>query len=118
MFLEAGAKNPNPRKRKKQQLKMGHGGTLDSAASGVLGKWAAPGCQVYSLTLVLHLGPVSTRSHISLSVVTSRTPCDNSSGRKGWQIRGYYTWGSLLQVTGKYPQRNVYEMCVLCGSGD
>lgn len=36
--LEAGEQNPNPRKRKKQSLKMGHGGTLDSAASGVLGK--------------------------------------------------------------------------------
>lgn len=35
---EAGVQNPNPRKRKKQTLKMGHGGTLDSAASGVLGK--------------------------------------------------------------------------------
>lgn len=35
---EAGVKNPNPRKRKKQSLKMGHGGTLDSAASGVLGE--------------------------------------------------------------------------------
>lgn len=35
---EAGVKNPNPRKRKKQSLKMGHGGTLDSAASGVLGR--------------------------------------------------------------------------------
>ncbi len=34
---EAGVKNPNPRKRKKQSLKMGHGGTLDSSASGVLG---------------------------------------------------------------------------------
>lgn len=30
--------NPNPRKRKKQALKIGHGGTLDSAASGVLGE--------------------------------------------------------------------------------
>uniref|UniRef100_A0A665X9W5 Pseudouridylate synthase TRUB1 n=1 Tax=Echeneis naucrates TaxID=173247 RepID=A0A665X9W5_ECHNA len=36
LLKEAGAKNPNPRKRKKQSLKMGHGGTLDSAASGVL----------------------------------------------------------------------------------
>ncbi len=35
---EAGVQNPNPRKRKKQSLKMGHGGTLDSSASGVLGK--------------------------------------------------------------------------------
>lgn len=40
--LEAGAKNPNPRKRKKHNLKMGHGGTLDSAASGVLGKLPKP----------------------------------------------------------------------------
>ncbi|KAM3592785.1 uncharacterized protein V6R79_025008 [Siganus canaliculatus] len=36
LLKEAGVKNPNPRKRKKQSLKMGHGGTLDSAASGVL----------------------------------------------------------------------------------
>lgn len=38
IFSEAGVKNFNPRKRKKQEIKMGHGGTLDSAASGVLGK--------------------------------------------------------------------------------
>lgn len=38
IFLEAGVQNLNPRKRKKQEIKMGHGGTLDSAASGVLGK--------------------------------------------------------------------------------
>uniref|UniRef100_A0AAX7SC92 TruB pseudouridine (psi) synthase family member 1 n=1 Tax=Astatotilapia calliptera TaxID=8154 RepID=A0AAX7SC92_ASTCA len=36
LLKEAGVKNPNPRKRKNQSLKMGHGGTLDSAASGVL----------------------------------------------------------------------------------
>uniref|UniRef100_A0A4W5QNF1 TruB pseudouridine (psi) synthase family member 1 n=1 Tax=Hucho hucho TaxID=62062 RepID=A0A4W5QNF1_9TELE len=36
LLKEAGVKDPNPRKRKKQALKMGHGGTLDSAASGVL----------------------------------------------------------------------------------
>lgn len=38
MSTEAGVANPNPRKRKKQALKIGHGGTLDSAASGVLGE--------------------------------------------------------------------------------
>lgn len=38
IFSEAGVQNPNPRKRKKQEIKLGHGGTLDSAASGVLGK--------------------------------------------------------------------------------
>lgn len=37
LFLEAGVDKPNPRKRKKQPIKLGHGGTLDSAASGVLG---------------------------------------------------------------------------------
>ncbi|XP_056222907.1 probable tRNA pseudouridine synthase 1 isoform X2 [Seriola aureovittata] len=36
LLREAGVENPNPRKRRKQSLKMGHGGTLDSAASGVL----------------------------------------------------------------------------------
>ncbi|KAM9837195.1 pseudouridylate synthase TRUB1 [Aulostomus maculatus] len=36
LLKEAGVQNPNPRKRKKQSLKIGHGGTLDSAASGVL----------------------------------------------------------------------------------
>lgn len=38
ILSEAGVQNLNPRKRKKQEIKMGHGGTLDSAASGVLGK--------------------------------------------------------------------------------
>ncbi|XP_012731717.2 probable tRNA pseudouridine synthase 1 [Fundulus heteroclitus] len=36
LLREAGVENSNSRKRKKQWLKMGHGGTLDSAASGVL----------------------------------------------------------------------------------
>ncbi|KAI1887218.1 hypothetical protein AGOR_G00203910 [Albula goreensis] len=36
LLKEAGLKQDNPRKRKKQALKMGHGGTLDSPASGVL----------------------------------------------------------------------------------
>ncbi|KAF3854105.1 hypothetical protein F7725_014793 [Dissostichus mawsoni] len=36
LLREAGVENPNPRKRKKQSLKMGHGGTLDSNACGVL----------------------------------------------------------------------------------
>lgn len=44
---------------------------------------------VQVLPLVPHLGPVSTQTHICLSVVKNHTPCDNSSGRKGWQIRGY-----------------------------
>ncbi|TSK14744.1 putative tRNA pseudouridine synthase 1 [Bagarius yarrelli] len=33
---QAGINETNPRKRKKQVIKLGHGGTLDSAASGVL----------------------------------------------------------------------------------
>ncbi|XDV44348.1 hypothetical protein PO909_012641 [Leuciscus waleckii] len=36
LLKEAGVANPNPRKRKKQPFKIGHGGTLDSNASGVL----------------------------------------------------------------------------------
>uniref|UniRef100_A0A672K7V9 TruB pseudouridine (psi) synthase family member 1 n=1 Tax=Sinocyclocheilus grahami TaxID=75366 RepID=A0A672K7V9_SINGR len=36
LLKEAGVANPNPRKRHKQPLKIGHGGTLDSNASGVL----------------------------------------------------------------------------------
>uniref|UniRef100_A0A9J8AKB0 tRNA pseudouridine(55) synthase n=1 Tax=Cyprinus carpio carpio TaxID=630221 RepID=A0A9J8AKB0_CYPCA len=36
LLKEAGVANPNPRKRNKQPLKIGHGGTLDSNASGVL----------------------------------------------------------------------------------
>ncbi|XP_051959259.1 pseudouridylate synthase TRUB1-like [Xyrauchen texanus] len=36
LLKEAGVANPNPRKRKKQPLKIGHGGTLDSNAAGVL----------------------------------------------------------------------------------
>lgn len=49
--LEAGAKNPNQRKRKKNDLKMGHGGTLDSAASGVLGKLPKPVCNILSFVM-------------------------------------------------------------------
>lgn len=37
-FKEAGMPSPEWTKRKKQTLKIGHGGTLDSAARGVLGK--------------------------------------------------------------------------------
>ncbi|KAM6951118.1 pseudouridylate synthase TRUB1 [Aplochiton taeniatus] len=36
LLKDAGVKNTNPKKRKKQAVKIGHGGTLDSAASGVL----------------------------------------------------------------------------------
>uniref|UniRef100_W5L955 Pseudouridylate synthase TRUB1 n=1 Tax=Astyanax mexicanus TaxID=7994 RepID=W5L955_ASTMX len=36
LLKEAGVANPNCRKRKKQAVKIGHGGTLDSNASGVL----------------------------------------------------------------------------------
>lgn len=37
-LLEAGMPSAEWAKRKKQTLKIGHGGTLDSAARGVLGK--------------------------------------------------------------------------------
>ncbi|XP_062859814.1 probable tRNA pseudouridine synthase 1 [Trichomycterus rosablanca] len=36
LLKEAGVEKTNPKKRKKQAFKLGHGGTLDSAASGVL----------------------------------------------------------------------------------
>jgi hypothetical protein len=36
--VEAGMPSPEWNKRQKQTLKVGHGGTLDSAAQGVLGK--------------------------------------------------------------------------------
>ncbi|XP_028990453.1 probable tRNA pseudouridine synthase 1 [Betta splendens] len=51
LLKEAGEKNPNPRKRKKQVLKMGHGGTLDSAASGVLVVGVGNGTKMLSTML-------------------------------------------------------------------
>ncbi|XP_037610026.1 probable tRNA pseudouridine synthase 1 [Sebastes umbrosus] len=51
LLKEAGVKNPNPRKRKKQSLKMGHGGTLDSAASGVLVVGVGNGTKMLSTML-------------------------------------------------------------------
>lgn len=51
LLKEAGAKNPNPRKRKKHNLKMGHGGTLDSAASGVLVVGVGHGTKMLSTML-------------------------------------------------------------------
>ncbi|KAK2866434.1 hypothetical protein Q7C36_002490 [Tachysurus vachellii] len=36
LLKEAGVDKVNPKKRKKQAIKLGHGGTLDSSASGVL----------------------------------------------------------------------------------
>ncbi|AWP17179.1 putative tRNA pseudouridine synthase 1 isoform 3 [Scophthalmus maximus] len=50
-LLKAGVKNPNPRKRKKQSLKLGHGGTLDSAASGVLVVGVGNGTKMLSTML-------------------------------------------------------------------
>ncbi|KAJ0060346.1 hypothetical protein NL108_010096, partial [Boleophthalmus pectinirostris] len=47
----AGVTNPNPRKRKKQCMKMGHGGTLDSAASGVLVVGVGNGTKMLSAML-------------------------------------------------------------------
>ncbi|KAG7226562.1 hypothetical protein INR49_003719 [Caranx melampygus] len=51
LLREAGVENPNPRKRKKQSLKMGHGGTLDSAASGVLVVGVGSGTKMLSTML-------------------------------------------------------------------
>ncbi|XP_031595484.1 probable tRNA pseudouridine synthase 1 [Oreochromis aureus] len=51
LLKEAGVKNPNPRKRKNQSLKMGHGGTLDSAASGVLVVGVGNGTKMLSTML-------------------------------------------------------------------
>ncbi|AWP17178.1 putative tRNA pseudouridine synthase 1 isoform 2 [Scophthalmus maximus] len=51
LLKEAGVKNPNPRKRKKQSLKLGHGGTLDSAASGVLVVGVGNGTKMLSTML-------------------------------------------------------------------
>ncbi|XP_070708141.1 pseudouridylate synthase TRUB1 [Pempheris klunzingeri] len=51
LLREAGVRNPNPRKRKKQSLKMGHGGTLDSAASGVLVVGVGNGTKMLSTML-------------------------------------------------------------------
>ncbi|XP_061666077.1 probable tRNA pseudouridine synthase 1 isoform X2 [Syngnathoides biaculeatus] len=51
LLKEAGVKNPNPRKRNKQSLKMGHGGTLDSAASGVLVVGVGNGTKMLSTML-------------------------------------------------------------------
>ncbi|KAA8581162.1 hypothetical protein FQN60_002743 [Etheostoma spectabile] len=48
---KAGVQNPNPRKRRKQSLKMGHGGTLDSAASGVLVVGVGNGTKMLSTML-------------------------------------------------------------------
>ncbi|XP_063750166.1 probable tRNA pseudouridine synthase 1 isoform X2 [Eleginops maclovinus] len=51
LLREAGVENPNPRKRKKQSMKMGHGGTLDSNASGVLVVGVGNGTKMLSTML-------------------------------------------------------------------
>ncbi|XP_076005757.1 pseudouridylate synthase TRUB1 [Genypterus blacodes] len=51
LLKEAGVANPNPKKRKKQMLKIGHGGTLDSAASGVLVVGVGDGTKMLSSML-------------------------------------------------------------------
>ncbi|RVE60061.1 hypothetical protein OJAV_G00194580 [Oryzias javanicus] len=51
LLKEAGVESSNPRKRKKQCLKMGHGGTLDSAASGVLVVGVGSGTKMLSSML-------------------------------------------------------------------
>ncbi|KAK2815449.1 hypothetical protein Q5P01_025916 [Channa striata] len=51
LLKEAGERRPNPRKRKKQSMKMGHGGTLDSAASGVLVVGVGNGTKMLSTML-------------------------------------------------------------------
>ncbi|XP_041829922.1 probable tRNA pseudouridine synthase 1 isoform X3 [Melanotaenia boesemani] len=51
LLKEAGVQKSNPRKRKKQVLKMGHGGTLDSAASGVLVVGVGNGTKMLSTML-------------------------------------------------------------------
>uniref|UniRef100_A0A8C6TQ94 Pseudouridylate synthase TRUB1 n=1 Tax=Neogobius melanostomus TaxID=47308 RepID=A0A8C6TQ94_9GOBI len=51
LLREAGITNSNPRKRKRQCMKMGHGGTLDSAASGVLVVGVGNGTKMLSAML-------------------------------------------------------------------
>ncbi|KAF7199333.1 transcript variant X2 [Nothobranchius furzeri] len=51
LYREAGVECTNPRKRRKQSLKMGHGGTLDSSASGVLVVGVGNGTKMLSTML-------------------------------------------------------------------
>ncbi|XP_008312368.1 pseudouridylate synthase TRUB1 [Cynoglossus semilaevis] len=51
LLKEAGVKNVNPRKRQKHDLKVGHGGTLDSPASGVLVVGVGKGTKMLSTML-------------------------------------------------------------------
>uniref|UniRef100_A0A3B3RIJ2 TruB pseudouridine (psi) synthase family member 1 n=1 Tax=Paramormyrops kingsleyae TaxID=1676925 RepID=A0A3B3RIJ2_9TELE len=62
LLQEVGEKHQNPRKRKKALLKMGHGGTLDSAASGVLGEFRSGLIWSLSDVVVVLLWGMHTRT--------------------------------------------------------
>ncbi|XP_059180424.1 probable tRNA pseudouridine synthase 1 [Centropristis striata] len=80
LLKEAGVRNPNPRKRRKQSLKMGHGGTLDSSACGVLVVGVGNGTKMLSTMLsgskkyvaVAELGKATETLDASGSVVLEK----------------------------------------------
>ncbi|KAM8837816.1 pseudouridylate synthase TRUB1 [Spinachia spinachia] len=74
LLKEAGEKNPNPRKRKKQSLKMGHGGTLDSTASGVLVVGVGNGTKMLSTMLA------GTKKYVAVGELGKATDNLDASG--------------------------------------
>ncbi|XP_045923939.1 probable tRNA pseudouridine synthase 1 isoform X1 [Micropterus dolomieu] len=100
LLKEAGVQNPNPRKRKKQSLKMGHGGTLDSAASGVLGL----GLQICSpsLTMKSLLKGISVQSNTQQAEATTVVGIGNGTKMLSTMLAGskkYVAVGELGKAT-------------------
>ncbi|XP_030060620.1 pseudouridylate synthase TRUB1 [Microcaecilia unicolor] len=107
LLAEAGVKQQG-RKRKKQVLKIGHGGTLDSAASGVLVVGISKGTKMLSrmltgskrYTAVGELGKV-TDTLDSMGKITEEKPYDHITKADLEGILQKFT-GNILQVPPLY----------------
>ncbi|XP_038678052.1 probable tRNA pseudouridine synthase 1 isoform X2 [Scyliorhinus canicula] len=95
LLKEAGIKQ-HPMKRKRQALKLGHGGTLDSAASGVLGK--KRGEKKY--TTVGELGK-ATDTFDALGMVTEEQSYDHITKNDLESILKKFT-GNVMQTPPLY----------------
>uniref|UniRef100_A0A1A7X000 Pseudouridylate synthase TRUB1 n=2 Tax=Iconisemion striatum TaxID=60296 RepID=A0A1A7X000_9TELE len=108
LYREAGVQCTNPRKRKKQCLKMGHGGTLDSSASGVLVVGVGNGTKMLSTMLsgskkyiaVGELGKATDTLDASGTVILEKD-FDHITSEKMEEKLKFFT-GDIMQVPPLY----------------
>ncbi|GAB1302565.1 Probable tRNA pseudouridine synthase 1 [Apodemus speciosus] len=123
LLAEAGMPSPERNKRQKQTLKVGHGGTLDSAAQGVLDGWDWKRNKNVDQYVV---GVQETQNHTNQNSCLTCTPMAVAVNDAG----AYITIGELgkatdtLDSTGKVTEEKPYDKItqediedVECGGG-